>query len=71
MEVYGCNLFKIYIKPQLLKFIALYYDCCNLFKIYIKPQPHDISNFTGNVVIYLKFTSNHNAASLLSVLEEL
>ncbi len=26
----GCNLFKIYIKPQR----------CNLFKIYIKPQPH-------------------------------
>ena len=38
----------------------LFLYSCNLSKIYIKPQLFEGYLFRSGVVIYLKFTSNHN-----------
>ncbi len=60
LPLYGCILFKNYIKPQQGETDDHAAAGCILFKNYIKPQPL-YQRYSGqNVVSYLKTTSNHN-----------
>ncbi len=71
MSLTRCNLFKIYIKPQLRYSLRIF----RMVVIYLKfTSNHNTIGLPLNslfVVIYLKFTSNHNFGPVLRAADEL